>query len=89
MIPTCIYSNCVASFHLVYSIQLYVIKFVSDLRQVCGFLQLLQFPPPIKLTATMLKVALSTITPRFVQMKVPGSFDESPWGQQLKILKFI
>ena len=33
----------------VYSIQHYVIKFVSDLRQVGGFLW---FPPPIKLTAT-------------------------------------
>jgi hypothetical protein len=31
----------------VYSIQHYVIKFVSDLRQVGGFLQ---FPPPLKLT---------------------------------------
>jgi hypothetical protein len=29
--------------------QLYVIKFVSDLRQVGGFLQELRFPPPIKL----------------------------------------
>ena len=37
----------------VYSIQHYVIKFVSDLRQVGGFLQVLQFPPPIKLTATI------------------------------------
>ena len=35
----------------VYSIQHYVIKFVSDLRQVCGFLRVLLFPPPIKLTA--------------------------------------
>ena len=34
----------------VYSIQHYVIKFVSDLRQVGGFLRLLRFPPPIKLT---------------------------------------
>ena len=32
----------------VYSMQHYVIKFVSDLRQVCGFLR---FPPPIKLPA--------------------------------------
>jgi len=32
----------------VYSIQHYVIKFVSHLWQVGGFLQ---FPPPIKLTA--------------------------------------
>jgi hypothetical protein len=28
----------------------YVMKFVSDLRQVSGFLQVLRFPPPIKLT---------------------------------------
>jgi hypothetical protein len=32
----------------VYSTQYYAIKFVSDLRQVGGFLQ---FPPPIKLMA--------------------------------------
>ena len=37
----------------VYSIQHYVIKFVSDLRQVGGFFRVLQFPPPIKLTATI------------------------------------
>ena len=37
----------------VYSIQHYVIKFVSDLRQVGGFLQVLRFPPTIKLTATI------------------------------------
>ena len=50
----------------VYSMQHYVfIKFVSDLRQVGGFLRVLQFPPPIYLTATifiteiLLKVALS------------------------------
>jgi len=34
----------------VYSIQYYVIKFVSDLRQVGGFLRVLRFPPTIKLT---------------------------------------
>ena len=34
----------------VYSIQHYVIKFVRDLQQVSGFLRLLRFPPPIKLT---------------------------------------
>jgi hypothetical protein len=34
----------------VYSIQHFVIKFVSDLRQVAGFLWVLRFPPPIKLT---------------------------------------
>jgi len=36
-----------------YSIQQYVIKFVSDLRQVGGFLLVLRFPPPTKLTATI------------------------------------
>ena len=36
----------------VYSIQYFVIKLVSDLRQVCGFLQVLRIPPQIKLTAT-------------------------------------
>jgi hypothetical protein len=34
---------------LLYLIQHYVIKFVSDLRQVSGFLRVLWFPPPIKL----------------------------------------
>ena len=33
----------------VYSIQHYVIKFVSDLRHVCGFLRVLRFPQLIKL----------------------------------------
>ena len=37
----------------VYSIQHYVIKFVSDLRQVSHFLRVNQFPPPIKLTTTI------------------------------------
>jgi hypothetical protein len=50
----------------VYSIQHYVIKFVSDLRQVGGFLR---FPPPIKtylhdITEILLNlVALNTIKP--------------------------
>ena len=38
----------------VYSIQNCVIKFVSDLRQIGGFLQVLRFPPPIKLTAMII-----------------------------------
>jgi hypothetical protein len=47
----------------VYSIQHYVIKFVGDF-QVRGFLWVLQFSPPIKLTyitEILLKVALNTI----------------------------
>jgi hypothetical protein len=35
-------------------VQHYVIKFVSDLRQVSGFLWILRFPSPIKLTSTIL-----------------------------------
>ena len=37
----------------VHSIQHYVIKFVSNLRQVGGFHWVLRCPPPIKLTATI------------------------------------
>ena len=36
-----------------YSIQHYVIKFVSDLQQMGGFLRVRLFPPPINLTATI------------------------------------
>ena len=35
----------------VYLIQLYVINFFTDLRQVNGFLLAPRFPPPIKLTS--------------------------------------
>jgi hypothetical protein len=35
------------------AIQHYVIKFDNDLRQVGGFLRVLRFPPPIKLTSTI------------------------------------
>ena len=51
----------------VYSIQHHVTKFVSDLRQLGGFLRALRFPPPIKLigndiTEILLKVTINTIT---------------------------
>ena len=51
----------------VYLIQHYVIKFVSDLWQIGGFLRALWLPQPIKLTTTilteiLLKVVLNTIT---------------------------
>ena len=50
----------------VISIQHYVIKFVCDLWQVIGFILVLQFSPPIKLSATiLLKVVLNTIIPVF------------------------
>jgi hypothetical protein len=34
----------------VYSIQHYVIKFISELQKVSGFLRVLRLPPPIELT---------------------------------------
>ena len=37
----------------VYSLQHQVIKFVSDLQHIGGFLQVLRFPPSVKLTATI------------------------------------
>ena len=47
----------------VYLIQQYVIKLLSEMRQVNGFLRVFRFPPPIKLTAKiLLKVAINTIT---------------------------
>ena len=58
--------NCVQSVHIttkllssitaldeLFSIQHYVITFVGDLRQAGGFLQVLRFHPPIKLTTTI------------------------------------
>jgi hypothetical protein len=45
----------------VYSIQHYEIKFVSDLRQVRGFLRVFRVPPTIKLTA-MIYVAYQHIS---------------------------
>jgi len=40
----------------------YMIKFVSDLRQIGGFLQVLRFPPDHHdITEILLKVALNTI----------------------------
>ena len=38
---------------VMYLMQHYVIKFVSDLRQVGGFFRALRFSPQIKLTATI------------------------------------
>ena len=51
----------------VYTIQHYVIKFVSDKRQVCGFLRVLRFPSTNKtdhhdIIGILLKVALNTIS---------------------------
>ena len=56
MHPVPIITNVVSSnpaYGELYLIQHYVIKFVSDMQQVDGFLRILRFPPPIKLTATI------------------------------------
>ena len=42
----------------VYSIQLYVINFFSDLRQIDGLHQVPWFPPPIKLTGSLIVILL-------------------------------
>ena len=51
----------------VYSLQYYMIKFVSDLQQAGGFLRVLRFSPINKtdchyITEILLKVVLNTIT---------------------------
>ena len=55
-------------------VQHYVIKFVSDLRQVDGFLRILRFPPPKRTdrhdtSEILLKVALNTIKPNQAKPK--------------------
>jgi hypothetical protein len=40
--------------------QHYVIKYVNDLWQVCGFLRVLRFHPPIKLTAHITRSGIRT-----------------------------
>jgi hypothetical protein len=55
---TCIFSDILRTSFLCDFMYLYrtmggVIKFVNDLRQNSGFLWVLRFPPPIKLTATL------------------------------------
>jgi hypothetical protein len=51
-----------------------VIKFVSDLQQVYGFLWILWFPPPIKhhhnITEILLKVALNNIKPEYPEKTI-------------------
>jgi hypothetical protein len=48
-------SLVISAYH---SIQHYVIKCVSDMRQVGGFLWVLRFPSPIKLTALTLTIII-------------------------------
>ena len=51
--PVLITTKVVNSNHTdseVFSVQYYVIRFVSDLRQIGGFPEVIQFHPPITLT---------------------------------------
>jgi hypothetical protein len=47
---SCEFESCSGEVSL---IQQYVIKFVSELQQVHGFLRVLRFPPPVKLPTTI------------------------------------
>jgi hypothetical protein len=55
----------------VYSIQVYVIKFVSDLSQIDGFLRMLRFPPPIKQSVMIKK--------NIVEMELNAITLTHPW----------
>jgi hypothetical protein len=46
-------NTCVINAYHHYPIKHYVIKFVTDLRQVGGFLRVHRFSPPMNLTATI------------------------------------
>ena len=68
----------------VYLIQHYVIKFVSYLRQVGGFLRVLRCPPPKKLITTILlkyffKMALSTINLNKKRWGLTSFMDKYHW----------
>ena len=73
----------------VYSILHYVIKFVSDLRHVGGFLRVLWFPPPIikktdryDITDILFKVAINTITLTLTPIMVDRGF--KLWSDKTK-----
>ena len=61
----------------VYSIQHYVLKFVSYLRQVSSFHRVLRFPPPIKLTATILTEILLKVALNIIALTPNPEFDYS------------
>ena len=79
----------------VYSIQHYVIKFVSDWWQVGEFLRVLRFSPPIvkliAITEILLKVALNTITIRYLisWRTVPRQIRIIHWYKNTKALGWL
>ena len=55
-----------------------MIKFVSDLRQVDGTFRVLRFPPPIKLTATIIaEILLKATTNTLTLITTPYTFYSS------------
>jgi hypothetical protein len=62
-------------------------QFVSDLQQICGFLQVLRFPPLIKLDITeiLLKVVLNTIPLTLTPFK-PIIRCAKSWNTELNML---
>ena len=69
----------------VYTIQHYVIKFVSELRQVGGFPRVLRFPPTNKtdrhdIDEIVLKVALNTIILTLIASAIWYANDSCQWS---------
>ena len=52
----------------------YVIKFVSDLLHVGSFLQVLRFPPPIKLTANIVEGGIKHHKPNQLNSSFPSIY---------------
>ena len=69
-----------------YSIQHYVIKFVSDLRQVSAFLRILRFPPPIHLWDLQLPVQSRTVATNVVTSN--PAHDEM-YSKQHYVIEFV
>jgi hypothetical protein len=71
----------------VYSIQHYVIKFVREMRQIGGFLGILRFPQPIKLTATIQRNCVESSVSNFdyqniakISIRLANYFQINPEG---------
>ena len=72
----------------VYKLQHYVIKLVSDLRQVGGFLRILRLSSTNKtdhhdITEVLLKVAFNTIKQKQKQTKTPHTSSSRRWTLNL------
>ena len=79
-----------------YSIQHYVIKFVGDLRQVSGFLQVHRYPPTNKLSNTIkLKILLkaklnaTTLTPLKRYLHPYKNLLKPRWSPSVYVTKLL